>query len=119
MKPPLKPWLKRDYGLATLAERQPAPLEGEREERQKLGARMRERQLRGKNAVASAAVPPAKPEEFCPRLAAVMAAATGNFVALRGKEATEVLPGMRSCSIERAGDDDLPPFTDRKSTRLN
>jgi hypothetical protein len=48
-----------------------------------------------------------------------MAAATTNFASIRGKgseksgwEAIEALPGMRSCTIESAGDvDDAPPFT--------
>jgi hypothetical protein len=60
--------------------------------------------------------------ELCPRLAEVMAAATGNFVTLRGKgretagwEATVGLPGMHSCTIERATDDDAPPFNYRCS----
>jgi hypothetical protein len=66
---------------------------------------------------APAAAAVAKPEELCPRLASVMAAATGNFATLRGKgseaagwEATVRLPGMRSCTIEGATDDDAPPF---------
>ena len=106
---------KRDYGLVALsADRRPS---GPYKERADFKARLAALQRAEDKKMASAATPVAKPEEFCPRLAAVMSAATGNFASLRGKgneqegwEATEALPGMRPCKIERQIDDDLPPF---------
>lgn len=51
-----------------------------------------------------------KPEEFCPRLEAVMAAGTANFATL---QPAETLPGMHPCSVEGASSDDAPPFSYR------
>ncbi len=107
----MSPSLKRDYGLSLAPERTP-PSSGAVVERDKLAAILRARQPQ------PSAVPPAKAEEFCPRLEAMMAAAMTNFVAIRGKgdeengwEATERLPGMRWCTIESAGSaDDARPF---------
>jgi hypothetical protein len=76
----------------------------------------------GEGRVAASSAATAKPKELCPRLATVMAAAPGNFVTLRGKgseaagwEATVGLPGMHSCTIERATGDDDAPFSYRCS----
>jgi len=59
-----------------------------------------------------------KQGEFCPSLARVVAAAAANFVALRGKVrekegwvATEALPEMHRCVIDRPMDADLPPYS--------
>lgn len=105
---------KRDYALAMGAERTGLP--GAGRERERLAAKLLTLQ-RAEDKRLAATVPIAKPEEFCPRLAAVMAAATANFATLRGKgsdaetwEATEALPSMRPCSIRRGTDDDAPPF---------
>ena len=88
---------KRDYWLAMFAERQPAS-PGASREREKLMAKLWR---------VPAAAPVAKPEEFCPRLAAVMASATANFAAVRDA----ALPGMHPCSVESAISDDASPFT--------
>ncbi len=107
---------RHDYGLSIYNGRAPSGT-GASKERDDLKAKLAALEHPGGMAAATVA----KPEEFCPRLAAVMAAATANFVTLRGKvrdkeseasewEATETLPGMHSCTIERSTVDDLPPF---------
>lgn len=98
--PELSQARKRDYAFARGPQRQtafPAPAR----EREALAAKL--------TAARPAPAPIAKPEEFCPRLAEVMAAATENFVSLRGNAAGG-LPGMQPCSVDQSSGDDLPPF---------
>jgi hypothetical protein len=110
--PEMSQVLRHDYGFS-ISEGRQTPFPGASKERDELAARLAKLQPPPPAAVV------AKPEEFCPRLAEVMAAATGNFATLRGKasetgwEATEALPGMHSCTIERATYDDAPPFSYR------
>jgi TPR repeat protein len=128
--------LLRDYGFAMGAERQDHSL-GASAERDKLIANLtpqefaeaQRRSVAAGRPAAHLTSPPSppesplampNPEDFCPRLTRVMAAAAANFALLRGKGsekqgwvATEALPGMSHCSIEGATIDDGPPYSYR------
>lgn len=101
--PKMSPARKRDYSLVFSPERQ-SGLPAASKERDELADKLL--------ALEPKPVPVlvAKPEEFCPRLAAVMAAGPANFATLQTAEA---LPGMHPCSVDSAISDDLAPFTYR------
>ncbi|HXO29086.1 MAG TPA: tetratricopeptide repeat protein [Thermoanaerobaculia bacterium] len=130
----VQPDLARAYYWLALAAKLDANLEHAAWARDELAPKLSPRELAEAKRMLAAPPPPAdesieaprlagpaampKQGEFCPSLARVVAAAAANFVALRGKVsekegwvATEALPEMHRCAIERAMDADLPPYS--------